>query len=141
MPVPHLDVLKHERQTCPNSQGESWQPTSGCGTLVSPPFSHAAASASRARGAGMGQSQCGSPAALFILVDTSCSGVSVPGCGVGGLTRSLICGAGGEKSNPQAGGIQANNSAIVFPGLRRAVLLLQPQRSWGCTAASLLLGT
>lgn len=67
--------------------------------------------------------------------------VSVAGCGVGGVTRSLICKAGREKSNPQAGGIQANNSVIPFSGLCHAVLPLQPQGSSGCAAASLLVGT
>lgn len=119
----------------------SQKPRSDYGTLISPPFFHTAASACRARGAGMGQSPRGSPAALLTPGATSGSGVSMPGCGVGEVSRSLTCGAGGDKSNPPAGGIQADKSAIAFPGLHRAVLLLQPQRSLGCTPAFLLVGT
>lgn len=115
----------------------SQKPRSDYGTLISPPFFHTAASACCARGAGMGQS----PAALLTPGATSGSGVSMPGCGVGEVSRSLICGAGGDKSNPLAGGIQADKSAIAFPGLHRAVLLLQPQRSLGRTPAFLLVGT
>lgn len=89
----------------------------------------------------MGQSPRGSLAALLTPGGTSGSGVSMSGCGVGEVSRSLICGAGGEKSNPPAGGIQADNSAIAFPGLHRAVLLLQPQRSLGRTTAFSLVGT
>lgn len=77
------------------------------------------------RSAGTGQVPAWSPAAPFTPGAISSSGVSMPGCGVAGIARSLICGAGGEKLNPQAGGIQADSSVIVFPGLCGALLLLQ----------------
>lgn len=64
---------------------------------------------------------------------TNCSSVSVPGCDIGGVTRSLICAAEGEKLNPQAGGVQADDSATAFQGLCCAMLLLQLQRSFRCT--------